>query len=42
MGAAARGFDGRLFPGVMSGDSSVVNCADSWIGHPLVTYGRMA
>lgn len=36
--AAARGFDGRLFPWGDEVDLSVVNCADSWSGHPLITY----
>jgi formylglycine-generating enzyme required for sulfatase activity len=36
--AAARGFDGRLFPWGDEVDVSVVNCADSWSDHPLVTY----
>ena len=37
--AAARGFDGRLFPWGDQVDTSLVNCADSWSNHPLVTYG---
>ena len=37
--AAARGFDGRLFPWGDQVDTSLVNCADSWSDHPLVTYG---
>ena len=36
--AAARGFDGRLFPWGDEVDVSVVNCADSWSDHPLITY----
>lgn len=36
--AAARGFDGRLFPWGDEVDMSLVNCADSWSGHPLITY----
>ncbi len=36
--AAARGFDGRLFPWGDQVDISVVNCADSWSDHPLITY----
>jgi formylglycine-generating enzyme required for sulfatase activity len=36
--AAARGFDGRLFPWGDDADLSVVNCADSWSDHPLITY----
>ncbi len=36
--AAARGFDGRLFPWGDEVDFSVVNCADSWSDHPLITY----
>ncbi len=36
--AAARGFDGRLFPWGDDVDLSVVNCADSWSDHPLITY----
>ena len=36
--AAARGFDGRLFPWGDEPDLSMVNCADSWSDHPLVTY----
>ena len=37
--AAARGFDGRLFPWGDQVDTSLVNCADSWSDHPLITYG---
>ena len=40
--AAARGFDGRLFPWGDEVDISVVNCADSWSDHPLITYARVA
>jgi len=36
--AAARGFAGRLFPWGDDVDLSVVNCADSWSDHPLITY----
>ncbi|MGC0377640.1 SUMF1/EgtB/PvdO family nonheme iron enzyme [Streptomyces sp. SAI-229] len=36
--AAARGTDGRLFPWGDTSDSSRVNCADSWVGRPVVTY----
>ncbi|MFB7456591.1 SUMF1/EgtB/PvdO family nonheme iron enzyme [Streptomyces sp. NPDC056188] len=36
--AAARGTDGRLFPWGDAPDSSLVNCADTWVGHPVVTY----
>jgi formylglycine-generating enzyme required for sulfatase activity len=36
--AAARGTDGRLFPWGDAPDSSRVNCADSWVGRPVVTY----
>ena len=36
--AAARGTDGRLFPWGDQIDLSAVNCADSWAGHPLITY----
>ena len=36
--AAARGFDGRLFPWGDQVDVSLVNCADSWSDHPLITY----
>ena len=36
--AGARGFDGRLFPWGDEVDLSVVNCADSWSDHPLITY----
>ena len=36
--AAARSFDGRLFPWGDQVDLSVVNCADSWSDHPLITY----
>ncbi|MET8244755.1 SUMF1/EgtB/PvdO family nonheme iron enzyme [Streptomyces sp. NPDC005202] len=36
--AAARGTDGRLFPWGDTPDSTRVNCADSWVGRPVVTY----
>jgi hypothetical protein len=36
--AAARGFDGRLFPWGDEVDLKIVNCADSWSDHPLITY----
>ncbi|MFD7485332.1 SUMF1/EgtB/PvdO family nonheme iron enzyme [Streptomyces mirabilis] len=36
--AAARGTDGRLFPWGDAADSTHVNCADSWVGRPVVTY----
>jgi hypothetical protein len=36
--AAARGADGRLFPWGDDLDLSLVNCADSWSGRPLITY----
>ena len=36
--AAARGFDGRLFPWGDDVDLAAVNCADSWSDHPLITY----
>jgi len=36
--AAARGADGRLFPWGDQVDLSVVNCADSWSDHLLITY----
>jgi len=36
--AAARGFDGRLFPWGDQVDLSAANCADSWSDHPLITY----
>jgi len=36
--AAARGFDGRLFPWGDEVDLSAANCADSWSDHPLITY----
>lgn len=37
--AAARGTDGRLFPWGDSSDGAPVNCADTWVGHPVVTFG---
>jgi formylglycine-generating enzyme required for sulfatase activity len=36
--AAGRGFDGRLFPWGDDVDVSLVNCADTWSDHPLITY----
>ncbi|WP_060891482.1 SUMF1/EgtB/PvdO family nonheme iron enzyme [Streptomyces europaeiscabiei] len=36
--AAARGTDGRLFPWGDVPDGTRVNCADSWVGRPVVTY----
>lgn len=36
--AAARGADGRLFPWGDTPDGTRVNCADSWVGRPVVTY----
>ena len=36
--AAARGTDGRLFPWGDTPDSTRVNCADTWVGLPVVTY----
>ncbi|MEU1074387.1 MULTISPECIES: SUMF1/EgtB/PvdO family nonheme iron enzyme [unclassified Streptomyces] len=36
--AAARGTDGRLFPWGDDPDEQAVNCADSWVGRPVVTY----
>ena len=36
--AAARGADGRLFPWGDAVDLTVINCADSWSGRPLITY----
>ncbi|MFM9556133.1 SUMF1/EgtB/PvdO family nonheme iron enzyme [Streptomyces caniscabiei] len=36
--AAARGTDGRLFPWGDTPDGSRINCADSWVGRPVVTY----
>ncbi|MFE0326750.1 SUMF1/EgtB/PvdO family nonheme iron enzyme [Streptomyces sp. NPDC058960] len=36
--AAARGADGRLFPWGDTPDGTHVNCADSWVGRPVVTY----
>ncbi|MGW1892794.1 SUMF1/EgtB/PvdO family nonheme iron enzyme [Streptomyces sp. NPDC002004] len=36
--AAARGADGRLFPWGDHPDDRAVNCADSWVGRPVVTY----
>ena len=36
--AAARGTDGRLFPWGDQVDLTIVNCADSWSGRPLITY----
>lgn len=36
--AAARGADGRLFPWGDTPDSTRVNCADTWVGRPVVTY----
>ncbi|GAA3811398.1 SUMF1/EgtB/PvdO family nonheme iron enzyme [Streptomyces phyllanthi] len=36
--AAARGAGGRLFPWGDTADRTRVNCADSWVGRPVVTY----
>ncbi|MGW5866577.1 SUMF1/EgtB/PvdO family nonheme iron enzyme [Streptomyces sp. NPDC055239] len=36
--AAARGTDGRLFPWGDTPDSTHINCADTWVGAPVVTY----
>ncbi|MGH3313533.1 MAG: SUMF1/EgtB/PvdO family nonheme iron enzyme [Streptomyces sp.] len=36
--AAARGTDGRLFPWGDDPDGAPVNCADAWVGHPVVTF----
>ncbi|RFU86604.1 NACHT domain-containing protein [Streptomyces triticagri] len=36
--AAARGRDGRLFPWGDRTEAPPVNCADTWVGRPLVTY----
>ncbi|MGW3860547.1 SUMF1/EgtB/PvdO family nonheme iron enzyme [Streptomyces sp. NPDC005047] len=36
--AAARGTDGRLFPWGDAPDTDRVNCADTWVGHPVTTY----
>src|SRR5688500_15684807 len=34
--AAARGTDGRLFPWGDTPETACVNCADSWVGRPVV------
>ncbi|MEU2867067.1 formylglycine-generating enzyme family protein [Streptomyces mirabilis] len=36
--AAARGTDGRLSPWGDTPDSVRVNCADTWVGRPVMTY----
>ncbi|WP_406384103.1 SUMF1/EgtB/PvdO family nonheme iron enzyme [Streptomyces sp. NBC_01618] len=36
--AAARGTNGRLFPWGDQPRDGLVNCADSWVGRPVVTY----
>lgn len=36
--AATRGVDGRLFPWGDDADGAPINCADTWVGHPVVTF----
>ena len=36
--AAARGTDGRLFPWGEDAGDVPANCADTWVGHPVVTF----
>lgn len=36
--AAARGTDGRLFPWGDQPDDTSVNCADTWVSRPVVTF----
>ncbi|WP_243761319.1 SUMF1/EgtB/PvdO family nonheme iron enzyme [Streptomyces sp. YIM 98790] len=36
--AAARGADGRLFPWGDDPDAAPLNCADTWVGRPVVTH----
>ncbi|MBQ1089247.1 SUMF1/EgtB/PvdO family nonheme iron enzyme [Streptomyces sp. B93] len=36
--SAARGADGRLFPWGDTADGDRVNCADTWVGRPVITF----